>query len=564
MSALPDITDQNPSPQAPAAPLSPVSGAPAHGVSLAEAARVWARVAMLSFGGPAGQIAVMHKIIIDERKWVPESRFLHALNCCMLLPGPEGQQLATYIGWLTHRTVGGLIAGALFILPGVIAIMALSVIYALWGSVGIVGALFFGLKAAVLAIVLEALVRISNRGLKTPEMRILAAASSIGIFFFAARSRQSSLRQPRLAISARRGEIAPLRPSGSHQDRLLELRSLRRRRARDLQVSSGDASDFGGLLHRRHEPVPRRGAFKIQQKGEPMKTAFAAFAAVGLLLCAPAVMAETDWSQVDAAIGKKAMISGTVHKYGLPRPDLHVTLDGVSIKPGLALGGWIAFEPAGHETMMMGDLVLTEPEVTPVMRSLLANGVDVTALHNHLLRASPATFYMHVGAHGDPVMLAKLVREALTETKTPFEPSPASAGEPPKIAFDTTRVDEALGFQGKNNGGVYQFSIPKADQLKVDDVTVAPAMGVANVINFQPTTDGKAAITGDFVATAKEVEPLLKTLQTNGIEVTALHNHMLDDEPRLFLVHFWANDDAVRLARALRASLDAVHAAARS
>ena len=184
MSTLPDLIDDNSTTRPTNAPPTPDT--PAHGVSLAEAARVWARVAMLSFGGPAGQIAVMHRIIVDEKKWVPESRFLHALNYCMLLPGPEAQQLATYIGWLMHRTVGGLVAGGLFILPGVVAIMALSVIYALWGGAGIVGALFFGLKAAVLAIVLEAVVRIGNRGLKTPEMRLLAAASFIGIFFFAA------------------------------------------------------------------------------------------------------------------------------------------------------------------------------------------------------------------------------------------------------------------------------------------------------------------------------------------------------------------------------------------
>ena len=186
MSTLPDLIDDNYIMRSPAAPPSPTPDTPAHGVSLAEAARVWARVALLSFGGPAGQIAVMHRIIVDEKKWVPESRFLHALNYCMLLPGPEAQQLATYIGWLMHRTVGGLVAGGLFILPGVIAIMALSVIFALWGGVGIVGALFFGLKAAVLAIVLEAVVRIGKRGLKTPEMRLLGAASFIGIFLFAA------------------------------------------------------------------------------------------------------------------------------------------------------------------------------------------------------------------------------------------------------------------------------------------------------------------------------------------------------------------------------------------
>ncbi|WP_445730555.1 chromate efflux transporter [Methylocystis sp. IM2] len=156
-----------------------------HGVSITEAARVWARVAMLSFGGPAGQIAIMHRIIVDEKKWLPESRFLHALNYCMLLPGPEGQQLATYIGWLMHRTLGGLIAGGLFILPGLVAIMALSVIYALWENVGTVAALFFGLKAAVLAIVIEAVVRIGKRGLKSQPMRFLAAISFVAIFFFA-------------------------------------------------------------------------------------------------------------------------------------------------------------------------------------------------------------------------------------------------------------------------------------------------------------------------------------------------------------------------------------------
>lgn len=293
-----------------------------------------------------------------------------------------------------------------------------------------------------------------------------------------------------------------------------------------------------------------------------MKTAFATFAAAALLFSAPAAVAETDWPLVDAAIGKKPVISGAVHRYGLPRGDLRVTVDGVGVRPGLALGGWIAFEPSGREAaMMMGDLVLTENEVNPVMRSLLANGIEVTAVHNHLLRASPATFYMHVGGHGDPVRLAKAVREALAETKTPFE---ASAAETPKLGFDAAQVEEVLGFQGKNNGGVYQFSIPRANQLKAGGAVVAPAMGVANAVNFQSTGDGKAAIAGDFVAEAREVGPLLKALQSNGVEVTALHNHMLDDEPRLFFVHFWANDDAVKLARALRAGLDAVHVAARS
>ena len=157
----------------------------AHGVSLREAFRTWLRVALLSFGGPAGQIAVMHRILVEEKKWVSEDRFLHALNYCMLLPGPEAQQLATYIGWLMHRTVGGLIAGGLFIVPGIISIMALSYTYAIWGQMPVVTALFFWLKAAVLAIVVEALSRIGKRALKSRGLVVLAAAAFIGIFFFA-------------------------------------------------------------------------------------------------------------------------------------------------------------------------------------------------------------------------------------------------------------------------------------------------------------------------------------------------------------------------------------------
>jgi chromate transporter len=158
---------------------------PAHGVSIGAAFRVWLRVASLSFGGPAGQIAVMHRILVEEKKWVSESRFMHALNYCMLLPGPEAQQLAIYLGWLMHRTRGGIMAGGLFILPGMIALMALSIIYAEWGEVGFVAAAFFGLKAAVLAIVVEAVIRIGRRSLKSRPMQALAAASFVAIFFFA-------------------------------------------------------------------------------------------------------------------------------------------------------------------------------------------------------------------------------------------------------------------------------------------------------------------------------------------------------------------------------------------
>jgi len=162
-----------------------IDSIPTHGVSFKEALRVWTHVALLSFGGPAAQIAVMHRILVDEKHWISESRFLYALNYCMLLPGPEAKQLAVYIGWLMHRTIGGIVAGSLFVIPGIISIMALSYIYALYGTVPVVAALFFGLKAAVLAIVVEAVVRIGKRALRNNALRLLAAVAFIGIFFFA-------------------------------------------------------------------------------------------------------------------------------------------------------------------------------------------------------------------------------------------------------------------------------------------------------------------------------------------------------------------------------------------
>ena len=203
----------------------------------------------------------------------------------------------------------------------------------------------------------------------------------------------------------------------------------------------------------------------------------------------------------------------------------------------------------------MGDLVLTADEVNPVMKSLAEGGIEITALHNHLLRSSPATMYMHVEGHGDPVALATALHDGLAASKTPLQ-APAAGAQPQSIDLDTAMIDKTLGFKGKVNGGVYQVGVPRAEAIKDGDMDVPPAMGSAIAINFQPTGSGKAAITGDFVLTAQEVNPVLRTLRENGIEVTALHNHMLNDEPRLFFMHFWANDDAERLAEGLRAALD--------
>ena len=288
-----------------------------------------------------------------------------------------------------------------------------------------------------------------------------------------------------------------------------------------------------------------------------MRTAILALTAALSLAATPqAHAAEIDWAKVDAALGKTASVQGEVHRYGIPRSDLQVTLDGVTIKPALALGGWLGFEPMADGALVMGDLVLTEPEIEPVMTKLLASGVEVTALHNHLLRANPAVYYMHVHGHGDAVALATAVRAALGESKTPFGPPAAPANQPVQIDLDTAALDSAIGAKGKANGGVYQFSVPRKDAITDSGMPVPPAMGTATVINFQPTGGGKAAITGDFVITADEVNPLIRALRENGIEVTAIHSHMLEEQPRLFFVHFWADDDSAKLARGLRAALD--------
>jgi hypothetical protein len=213
--------------------------------------------------------------------------------------------------------------------------------------------------------------------------------------------------------------------------------------------------------------------------------------------------------------------------------------------------------------LVMGDLVLTESEVNPVMAKLLTSGIDVTAVHNHLLRASPLPFYMHIHGHGDPVTMATAIRGALAESKTPFEPPAAPASQTAQIDLDTAALDRAIGVKGKINGGVYQFSIPRKDPVTEDGMPIPPAMGTGTVINFQPTGGGKAAITGDFVITAEEVEPLIRSLRENGIEVTAIHSHMLNEQPRLFFVHFWADDDAPKLAKGLRTALEKI-AVARS
>jgi len=266
--------------------------------------------------------------------------------------------------------------------------------------------------------------------------------------------------------------------------------------------------------------------------------------------------AEIDWKKVDAALGRTAAVSGEVHRYGIPRSDLHVTLDGVAIKPALALGGWVAFAPMHGEAMLMGDLVLLETEISPVMTKLLDGGLDITAIHNHILRASPATFYMHVGGHGDPEKMAAVIRSALSVSNTPFDAPTTTAGPAPAVDLDTAKLDQIIGVKGTATGGVYQFGVPRRDPVMESGMQVNTPLGGANAINFQPTSNGKAAITGDFLVTGDEVNPLIHALRAGDIEVTAIHSHMLDEQPRMFFIHFWANDDAVKLARGVRAAME--------
>jgi hypothetical protein len=320
-------------------------------------------------------------------------------------------------------------------------------------------------------------------------------------------------------------------------------------------------TDFSILLSADCAAPLRRTSFgKVTMMG---KIAGRLVAAILTVSATPSWSA-IQWSKVDQALGRAGTEqAGGVHRYGFPRSDLVVQLDGVTIKPALALGSWAAFQPMSDEVMVMGDLVLTHEEVNPVMSRLLASGFTITALHNHLLRSAPATMYMHIGGHGDPVKLATSLRDALAASRTPLaspsrdsQPPAAGAGSSPPISLDAAALDQVMGTQGRPNGGVLQYSFPRAEKL-VDNGMVTPAsMGTATAINFQPTGAGKAAITGGFVLVASEVDAVLRALRANGIEVTALHNHMLGDEPRLFFMHFWANSDAATLAKGLRAALD--------
>ena len=279
---------------------------------------------------------------------------------------------------------------------------------------------------------------------------------------------------------------------------------------------------------------------------------------------ASAVGRVPDWKAVDAAMGRTGTEQpGNVRRYGMPRSDLRVTVQGVAIRPSFALGSWIAMTPHGDGVMAMGDLVLLEDELSPVIDALQAGGVEQSAIHHHLVREQPRILYTHVHAMGDPVKIAQTVRGALERTSTPAAAPGAAAPAAEPLGIDTAGIARTLGHTGRVNGGVYQVNAPRPETIRDSDMVVPGSMGLGTVMNFQPTGGGKAAITGDFVLRASEVNPVIRALRAANIEVTSLHNHMLNDEPRLFFMHFWANDDAVTLARGLRAALDSTAQRAR-
>ena len=274
------------------------------------------------------------------------------------------------------------------------------------------------------------------------------------------------------------------------------------------------------------------------------------------------------WAPVETALGRKGTANpGSVLKFGFPRTDLQVSANGVVLKPSFALGSWIAFKRIADHVMVMGDLVLLESEVTSVMASLQQNGIEQTALHNHLLGESPRVMYMHIRAIGNAERIAKAIRTALEFTDTPLTtptattPTVAGVSTPePPFDLDTAGIAKTIGVRGRVNGGVYQLTIPRREKIREDKMEIPSSMGIATAINFQSTGAGKAAITGDFVLLGTEVNPVIWTLNQNGIDVTAIHSHMTREQPHLFFMHFWANAETLKLARGLRAALNEVRA----
>jgi len=287
-----------------------------------------------------------------------------------------------------------------------------------------------------------------------------------------------------------------------------------------------------------------------------MPAAVSTLCTLALMLQQAHTQNPVDWKSIDRVLGRPGNLQGETYRVGFPRNDLHVTVGAVTVRPTLALGSWVAFKQTDDSTaMLMGDLVLLPIELGSVIDALERGGIEPTAIHNHLASESPHLVYLHIGGRGRPDALAATVHEALGFTRTP---APATSAPPP-LGLDTVQIAQVLGVRGRANGGVYQVSVPRAGAVMLDSVDVPPAMGVATAINFQAIGATTAVATGDFVLIAGEVNPVLRALRANGIAVTALHTHMLNETPRLLFMHFWGEGDALKVARGLRAALDQVN-----
>jgi hypothetical protein len=290
--------------------------------------------------------------------------------------------------------------------------------------------------------------------------------------------------------------------------------------------------------------------------------AFALALPIAITAALPSLAQAPDpvWTKVDAVFGAAGKdLPGGIHRFGWPRRDLHVRVGDVEVAPALALGSWGAFLKTGEgeKTMAMGDLVLLETELTPVVTALQAGGIDISAIHNHLVNESPHVIYVHFSAHGDAVAVAASLKKALEKTKTPLTAAPPAKPQPAdEKAYDT--LQQALGRKGTLAGTVLQVGVPRAEKIEENGMEIPATMGMANALNFQHVGD-KIATTGDFVLLASEVNPVLRELHAHGIAVTALHSHMLAETPRLFFMHFWAVGSPEKIGAGLKAALAKVN-----
>lgn len=287
-----------------------------------------------------------------------------------------------------------------------------------------------------------------------------------------------------------------------------------------------------------------------------------AITAAGVIIVAataqtpPPKPAGLDTAAIDRAIGKTGQaMAGDVYRVAFPRTDLNVTVGGVKVKAGFALGSWAAFKAAGTGAAAHGDLVLTDTEINPVISALQQHGFEITALHNHLINESPSVMYLHFWGRGDATMLAQSVKDALSKTKTPMSAPPAAPTAAAADDLPADQIQQAIGLKGTVTNGVLGLSQPRPETIQMMGVTLPPSMGMATAINFQSAGNGKVAATGDFVMLADEVNKVARALRQHDIAITALHNHMLHGSPELYFMHFWGEGDAAKVASALKAAL---------